>query len=86
MILIAATLAIRILFEGIIIDVVGSARGHYPGPVLLDDALHFLLEDVEYIGRALELTTGSGNMERYELESPLEQLGAALASLPSSGS
>ncbi|KAI8042851.1 hypothetical protein M5D96_004174 [Drosophila gunungcola] len=60
-ILIAAPFAIWWLLGGII-DVIGSARGHYPGTVLLDDTLHFLLEDVKDIGRALELNNGKWEM------------------------
>jgi len=66
----AAPLAIRVLLQGIIVDVIRSARGHYPGPVLLDDTLHFLLEDVKDIGRALELTTGNGTKQWGALLEP----------------
>jgi len=78
----AASFAIRVLLEGIIVDVIRSAGSHYPGPVLLDDTLHFLLEDVKDIGRALELTTGNGEWNGALL---LESQLVRIVSLPSSG-
>lgn len=46
---------IAMLIEGIIVNVIGSTRCHDSGSILFDNALDFLLEYVEYVGRALEL-------------------------------
>lgn len=61
-VILVSTLAIRLpaytiamLVEGIIVDVIRSTWCHNSGSIFFDDALDFLLEYFEYVGRALEL-------------------------------